>query len=51
MKEKGEKLVKKVSELNQMNPALNSAIKNAVTLEEIELLAAPVSATKTDLLL
>jgi hypothetical protein len=42
VKEKAEKLIKKVTELNQMTPSLNSAIRNAISTEEIELLAAPV---------
>jgi hypothetical protein len=43
VREKGEKLIKKVSEVNELTPTLSCAIKNATSLEEIEILAAPVS--------
>jgi hypothetical protein len=42
VKEKADKLIKKVTELNQLTPSLRTAIKNCTTLEELELLAAPV---------
>ena len=42
MKEKAEKLMKKVTELNQLTPSLKSAILHSISTEEIELLAAPV---------
>ena len=43
MKDKGEKLMKKATELNQMTPSLKSAITSAISTEEIEILAAPVN--------